>query len=278
MTACIASVPFSAGVADGEGSPIFGVKIPEGYRQWELIAPSHEEGSFNELRGILGNAISVKAYRDGTLPFPDGAMLAKLAWKRVPSTSSAAPSFPATPRPSRSWSRIEKVRRDRRLGIWPLHRRQTRRRRAARDLLRLPPGQRERPRLRLHAFCAVTVTATINREKGPCHDDRNEDRSATAEPHQSHDGTWTILVVLLALLAATMVVAYLGWTLGSDADVPASGYVAMALGVIVSLAVGFGLMALIFYSSRAGYDEPPVLLLPPRRRQMTNTHPGSIDR
>jgi hypothetical protein len=38
----------------------------------------------------------------------------------------------------------------------------------------------------------------------------------------------------------------------------------MALGVIISLAVGFGLMALIFYSSRKGYDEPPVLIAPDR--------------
>ncbi len=36
----------------------------------------------------------------------------------------------------------------------------------------------------------------------------------------------------------------------------------MALGVLASLGVGFGLMALIFYSSRKGYDEPPVLILP----------------
>jgi hypothetical protein len=36
----------------------------------------------------------------------------------------------------------------------------------------------------------------------------------------------------------------------------------MALGVVVSLAVGFGLMALIFYSSRKGYDEPPVMIVP----------------
>jgi Cytochrome P460 len=79
----------TAGRADDDSSPIFGVKIPAGYRQWELIAASHEAGGFNELRGILGNAISVKAYRDGTLPFPDGAMLAKLAWKREPS-----PEFP----------------------------------------------------------------------------------------------------------------------------------------------------------------------------------------
>jgi mannitol-specific phosphotransferase system IIBC component len=75
-------------------------------------------------------------------------------------------------------------------------------------------------------------------------------------------GSWTIIVVLLLLLAGTIAAIYLGWRLASGTDVPASGYAAMALGVIVSLAVGFGLMALIFYSSRKGYDEPPVLILP----------------
>jgi hypothetical protein len=73
-------------------------------------------------------------------------------------------------------------------------------------------------------------------------------------------GSWSILIVLLVLLAATFVIIYLGWTLANGTDVPASGYVAMAFGVLVSLAVGFGLMALIFYSSRKGYDEPPVLI------------------
>jgi len=75
-------------------------------------------------------------------------------------------------------------------------------------------------------------------------------------------GSWAILVVLLLLLAATVATIYVGWRLASGTDVPASGYAAMALGVIVSLGVGFGLMALIFYSSRKGYDEPPVLILP----------------
>jgi hypothetical protein len=74
-------------------------------------------------------------------------------------------------------------------------------------------------------------------------------------------GTWAILIVLLSLLAATTLISYLGWTLGGGADVPVSGYVAMAFGVVVSLAVGFGLMALVFYSSRNGYDETPVLLV-----------------
>ena len=79
-------------------------------------------------------------------------------------------------------------------------------------------------------------------------------------------GSWTILIVLFLLLAVTLVIVYVGWTLGSSADVPASGYVAMALGVMVSLAVGFGLMALLFYSSRKGYDEQPVLIAPDRDR------------
>jgi len=62
-------------------SPIFGVKVPDGYRQWELIAPSHSPA---ELKGILGNEAALKAYRDGKLPFPDGSVLVKLSWKRDP--------------------------------------------------------------------------------------------------------------------------------------------------------------------------------------------------
>jgi hypothetical protein len=71
--------------ANAEGSPIYGVTIPDGYRQWELIAPSNEKEPLNELRAILGNPVAMTAYRRGTLPFPDGTILAKLAWKRVPS-------------------------------------------------------------------------------------------------------------------------------------------------------------------------------------------------
>ena len=75
-------------------------------------------------------------------------------------------------------------------------------------------------------------------------------------------GSWAILTILLLLLAGTFVAIYVGWRLASGTDVPASGYIAMAFGVLVSLGVGFGLMALIFYSSRKGYDEPPVLISP----------------
>jgi hypothetical protein len=86
----IASRPLTAAGGERAESPIYGVAIPAGYRQWEVVAPSQEAGSLDELRVILGNAISMKAYREGTLPFPDGAMLAKIAWKRVQSVGDDA--------------------------------------------------------------------------------------------------------------------------------------------------------------------------------------------
>jgi hypothetical protein len=74
-----------SGYAAGEATPIFGIKIPTGYRDWRLISVAHEEGKLNDLRAILGNDIAIKAYREGTLPFPDGTIIARLAWSYVPS-------------------------------------------------------------------------------------------------------------------------------------------------------------------------------------------------
>ena len=71
---------------------------------------------------------------------------------------------------------------------------------------------------------------------------------------------WVSWVVLLVLLGLTIVLAIFGWKSAGNADVPASGYVALALGVIFSLVVGIGLMTLLFYSSRAGFDEPARLI------------------
>jgi hypothetical protein len=49
----------------------------------------------NELRAVLGNPAAVKAYREGMLPFPDGTVLAKLAWKHVQSAEFEHASVPA---------------------------------------------------------------------------------------------------------------------------------------------------------------------------------------
>src|SRR5262245_22519045 len=75
-------------------------------------------------------------------------------------------------------------------------------------------------------------------------------------------GSGMIIFLLLLVLVATDFVAYLGWTPEDGVEVSTAGYVGMAAGVLFSLIVGCGLMALIFYSSRSGYDEPPVLIAP----------------
>ncbi|MCG8910519.1 MULTISPECIES: cytochrome P460 family protein [Pseudomonas] len=80
--------------ADGEASPIYGVRMPEGYRNWQLVAPAQEAAPLNELRAVLGNDIAMRAYRTGTLPFPDGSVLAKLAWKHVQSPEFEPASIP----------------------------------------------------------------------------------------------------------------------------------------------------------------------------------------
>ena len=75
----------ASGRAGEEAAPIFGIKLPPGYRDWKLISVAHEEGSLNDLRALLGNDVATKAYREGKLPFPDGTIIARLAWTYVPS-------------------------------------------------------------------------------------------------------------------------------------------------------------------------------------------------
>ena len=68
-------------------------------------------------------------------------------------------------------------------------------------------------------------------------------------------GRWVTVAVLLGLLALAAWVGYGLWRL-VDIEMPAWAWAALAFGVGLSLLVGFGLMALLFYSSRMGYDEP----------------------
>ena len=81
----LAALPFALGHAEDEATPIFGGKLPDGYRDWGLISVAHEEGNLNDLRAVLGNDAAIKAYREGKLPFPDGTIIARLAWSYVPS-------------------------------------------------------------------------------------------------------------------------------------------------------------------------------------------------
>lgn len=66
--------------SSGPNGPIFVTEIPPGYRDWRLISVAREEGKLNDIRAVLGNDIAIKAYREGKIPFPDGAIIARLAW------------------------------------------------------------------------------------------------------------------------------------------------------------------------------------------------------
>jgi hypothetical protein len=70
-------------------------------------------------------------------------------------------------------------------------------------------------------------------------------------------GTVALMVPLFGILAASLWFAARAFTKLEGPPMPAVGYVAMTLGVVFSLLLGFGLMGLLFYSSRHGYDEPP---------------------
>ena len=69
-------------------------------------------------------------------------------------------------------------------------------------------------------------------------------------------GPLVLVVALFALLASVILYAWTGLTSGSTA-MPTEGYIALVAGVTVSVVVGVGLMALVFYSSRHGYDDLP---------------------
>jgi hypothetical protein len=57
------------------------IKLPPGYRDWRVITVAHEEGSLNDLRAVLGNTVAIKAFRKDRRPFPDGTVIARLAWQ-----------------------------------------------------------------------------------------------------------------------------------------------------------------------------------------------------
>src|SRR5688572_8904942 len=61
-------------------TPIGDTTIPHGYRDWRLISVAREEGPQNDIRAILGNDVAINAYREATRPFPDGTIIARLAW------------------------------------------------------------------------------------------------------------------------------------------------------------------------------------------------------
>ena len=85
VTAAVVFTARAARTSEQEAAPIFVTEIPRGYREWRLVSVAHEEGDLNDIRAILGNDEAINAYRAGKLPFPEGAVIARIAWRHVPS-------------------------------------------------------------------------------------------------------------------------------------------------------------------------------------------------
>ena len=68
-------------------------------------------------------------------------------------------------------------------------------------------------------------------------------------------GNWIAVTIAAgAILVVVVVIASL-WSGLGESEISLAGWLAMALGVILTLGLGIGLMALVFISSRRGYDE-----------------------
>ena len=67
--------------------------------------------------------------------------------------------------------------------------------------------------------------------------------------------SWVSAAIAGAVVVVIGVFIAVQWTRIGDSEISAAGWLALGLGVIVTLALGIGLMALVFISSRRGYDE-----------------------
>ena len=80
----------ASGQTDADAAPIYRIKIPPGYRDWPLISVARIGDPVNDIRAKLGNDVAIRAFRTGMNAFPDGTIIARLAWKQVTSEENNA--------------------------------------------------------------------------------------------------------------------------------------------------------------------------------------------
>jgi Cytochrome P460 len=99
LAGVVTHIPHASAQSDGASSPIYGVKIPAGYRDWKVIAVANLliPPKVDQIRAQLGNDIAIKAYKEGTLSFPDDSIIAAIHWNRVSSESNNKVLDPAFP-------------------------------------------------------------------------------------------------------------------------------------------------------------------------------------
>jgi hypothetical protein len=67
--------------------------------------------------------------------------------------------------------------------------------------------------------------------------------------------SWIAAGGALLLVTVVIVLAVVNWSGIGDAGIDLNGWIALGLGVVATLALGIGLMSLVFISNRRGYDE-----------------------
>ena len=67
--------------------------------------------------------------------------------------------------------------------------------------------------------------------------------------------TWIAVTVAVATVLAVAVVIAEFWSGTGDSEISEAGWFAMGLGIVIALALGIGLMSLVFFSNRRGFDE-----------------------
>ena len=85
LAGAVAYMALAAEQAKEDAAPIFVTEIPPGYRDWKVVTVAHEAGDLNDIRAVLGNDLAITAYREGKLPFPEGAIVGRIAWSHVAS-------------------------------------------------------------------------------------------------------------------------------------------------------------------------------------------------
>jgi hypothetical protein len=89
LVTAVATAAIAWSIVSGEAvdaaAPVDGITLPDGYRDWRMISIASVGTPLNDLRVKLGNDKAIEAFRDGTRPFPDGTIIARLAYNRVTS-------------------------------------------------------------------------------------------------------------------------------------------------------------------------------------------------
>jgi hypothetical protein len=109
LGAVLMGLPTVSGGTNDTAAPIYGIKLPAGYRDWGMVSAAGVGAPLNDLRVKLGNEIAIKAYRDGARPFPDGTIIARLAYNQVKSEEENRVIRAAAERRGLSAEQIEKL-------------------------------------------------------------------------------------------------------------------------------------------------------------------------